>query len=86
MNGAGNPETVLFKPRRSFNRIWIIMAGFGVFIPIGIILYVITGNSQALIMSAFGIVPVVYLLYRVLSPGSIYSVGGDGGLSAKRRV
>ncbi len=54
------------------------MAGFGIFIPIGIIIYFLSGDSQAFIMSAFGIVPAVYLLYRVLSPGSEYSVGRDG--------
>ena len=71
-------EKIQFKPRKSFNRIWIIMAGFGVFIPIGIVIFFLTGDKSAFAMAGFGFIPLIYLLYRVLTPGSVYSIGRKG--------
>lgn len=71
-------EKLVFETRRSFRRIWIIMAGFGVFIPIGAVLFITTGERAALAAAAFGLVPVLYMLFRVIAPGSRYEAGPDG--------
>lgn len=73
-------SSVSFTPRRSFRRIWIIMAGFGVFVPIGLVIYFVAGDKAGLPVAGFGLVPVLYMLYRVLSPGSAYVVGPEGVL------
>jgi len=71
-------NSVSFEPRRSFRRIWIIMAGFGIFIPLGLVLYFASGESAGLFVAGFGLLPVVYMLFLVVSPGSRYTVGQEG--------
>ena len=69
---------VSFGPRRSFRRIWIIVAGFGVFLPLGVVLFVATGDKAALFAVAFGLLPFLCMLLWVLARGAEYSIRPDG--------
>lgn len=70
-------ETV-FKARRSVGKLWIFLVGFGIFIPIGMVIFLLTGEKAGLAFAAFGLLPDFYILYRILAPGSIYRVGIEG--------
>lgn len=80
------PSEQMFTPRRSFRRIWMMIAGFGIFIPIGLVIYFTTGETEGLIFSGFGLLPVLYLVYRVLAPGSCYSISQEGVLLKHGRL
>ena len=67
-----------FKPRRSWRRIWIIMVSFGAMVPIGLTIYFLTNDKAGLCAAAFGLLPFLYMLCRVLARGSGYSVGPEG--------
>ena len=68
---------MVFSTRRSIGKLWIMMAGFGIFIPIGIIIMLTSDLASGLAMMGFGLVPQLFFLYSVLSPGSVYSVFKD---------
>jgi hypothetical protein len=72
-----------FQARRTFKKIWIMVAGFGIFIPIGLALYFGTGERAALFAVAFGGVFTLILVFKALAPGSRYAVGRDGILLKK---
>ncbi len=72
-----------FPARRTFKKIWIMIAGFGVFIPIGLALYFGTGERTALLAVAFGGVFTLALIIKAAAPGSRYAVGRDGILLKK---
>ena len=72
-----------FPARRTFKKIWIMVAGFGIFIPIGLALYFGTGERTALLAVAFGGVFTLVLVLKAAAPGSRYAVGRDGILLKK---
>jgi len=76
-------QLMKFRTRRSFKKIWIMIAGFGIFIPIGLALYFGTGERSALFVIAFGGVFTLFLIIKAAAPGSLYSVGRDGILLKK---
>lgn len=76
-------RTTVFRARKSFKRIWIMIVGFGIFIPFGLALYFGTGDSKALFATAFGGVFALALIFMALAPGSRYAVGRDGILLKK---
>ena len=74
-----------YPVRRTFKKIWIMIAGFGIFIPIGLALYFGTGERTALLVVAFGGVFTLALIIKAAAPGSRYAVGRDGILLKKGR-
>lgn len=82
--------TLTFPARRALGKMWVFIAGFGVFIPIGLAIYFFAGQKEGFLFAAFGVLPVGYIILRVLAFGSGYYVDADGvrvkhGCS-KRRV
>ncbi len=57
-----------FPARRTFKKIWIMIAGFGVFIAIGLALYFGTGERTALLTVAFGGVFTLALIIVFVAP------------------
>jgi hypothetical protein len=71
-------QMIRFPARRTFKKIWIMIAGFGIFIPIGLALYFGTGERAALLVVAFGGVFSLILIFKAAAPGSSYAVGRAG--------
>jgi hypothetical protein len=65
-----------FPARRTFKKIWIMIAGFGVFIAIGLALYFGTGERTALLAVAFGGVFTLALIIVFVAPPSFRSASG----------
>ena len=42
--------------------------------PIGILIFFLAGDPRGFVFSAFGLLPLLYLFVRVLSPGAVYSI------------
>jgi hypothetical protein len=74
-----------FEGRRRFRRMWILIAGFGVFVPIGVVFFLTTGEPASLLMAAFGLFPALVMIPMVLSPGIEYGIGPEGLLLRSRR-
>lgn len=56
----------------------MMIAGFGIFIPIGLVIFFVSGDKGGLFFALFGLLPTAYLIYRVLSPGAVYSLDPEG--------
>ncbi len=76
-------ESIFFKSRRTFGQMWIFILGFGIFVPIGIFIYIISKDPASLVMIGFGLIPTAALILKVLFPGIVYRFD-PGGLSLKK--
>lgn len=67
-----------FQPRRSSRRVWLFIVVFGAFVPIGLVLFFTTGEIAGLLIAAFGLLPVLFFIYKIRAPGAYYAVGTEG--------
>ena len=67
-----------FQPRRSSRRVWLFIAVFGAFVPIGLVILFTTGEIAGLLIAAFGLLPVLFFIYKIRAPGAYYAVGPEG--------
>jgi hypothetical protein len=87
MNTSG-PVEGKFKTRKSLGKSIYFFLAFGIFIPIGVILYFLSDQTIGMVMFLFGFIPLLYFLFRIISPGAYYQVGYEGlilkkGVSAR---
>ncbi len=67
-----------FQPRRSSRRVWLFIAVFGAFVPIGLGIFFAAGDPAGLLIAAFGLLPVLFFIYKIRAPGAYYAVGPEG--------
>ena len=61
------------------------MAAFGSFVPFGLVAFFATGDRAGLFAAAFGLLPFLYMPYRVLARRSGYAIGPEGVLLKRGR-
>lgn len=64
-----------FKVRRTVGKAIIFIIAFGLFVPIGVVIYFFADRTAGLAMALFGIVPQVFFILSARSPGSFYQIG-----------
>ena len=67
--------TANFRVRRTLGKGIIFVLGFGVFIPIGIVIAVLADATAGIGMVIFGALPQIVIFLLVRSPGSFYQIG-----------
>ena len=67
-----------FQPRRSSRRVWLFIIVFGAFVPIGLVIFFAAAEPTGLLIAAFGLLPVLFFIYKIRAPGARYAIGPAG--------